>query len=44
MGVKFSAWGYAKQLAIAKHFAEKEREIARQAIIDKLKKDAHRRD
>jgi hypothetical protein len=44
MGVKFSAWDDAKQLAIAKHFAEKEREIARQAIIDKLKKDAHRRD
>jgi hypothetical protein len=45
MGVKFSAWGYAKQLAIAKHFAEKERKqrTARQRIIDKLLADAHRR-
>jgi len=42
MGVEFSAWDYAKQLAIAKHFAEKERKqrTARQKIIDKLLKDA----
>ncbi len=58
MGVKFSAWGYAEQLA--KHFAEEQErkwrervycelidiadEKGRQEIIDKLLKDAHRRD
>ncbi len=43
-GVEFSAWGYAKQLAIAKHFAEKERKqrTVRQRVIDKLLKDAQR--
>ncbi len=43
-GVEFSAWDYAKQLANAKHFAEKERKerAARQATIDKLLKDAQR--
>jgi hypothetical protein len=58
MGVKFSAWDYAEQLA--KHFAEEQErkwrervycklmdiadEKGRQEIIDKLLKDAHRRD
>jgi len=44
-GVEFTAWGYAKQLAIAKHFAEKERKqrTARQTTIDKLLADAHGR-